>query len=282
MSGKKKQKTKVQNKALKSPTEGKKETKTAELTEEEILRIKEARIKRDEEPVDEEIVKEDTKFRRVLKSLGYFWDYYKWLVIIPTIIIIIIVTFINTYKRENRDFALRIAIVNESSVFDTLEAIDEQYPEYRNLDITEHPLKIEYDLEYPKVRTTVGSVSQAQVTSMQKFNAMVVGGKVDVVITNTWLLDDYSVNRNITNLNDVFDEEFLEANEDRIYWYISSEDGRIPIGFCVDDNDILTEFANAEPAVIAILDNSERKDEATEFVKWMLTGCSGDLSNWIY
>ncbi len=61
-----------------------------EISEEEILAIKEARIRRDDEEEAEEEKKEhpDTPFWRFMKKLDYFWEYYKWFVIIPTLIIL--------------------------------------------------------------------------------------------------------------------------------------------------------------------------------------------------
>lgn len=250
-------------------------------SKEEILKIKEERFLKDDENEEEE-VKKDTKFRRILRSIGYFWDYYKWYVIIPLLIIIIVVTFIDNYLKENRNFALRIAIVNESEVVDTLNTIDAEYPAYRGLDPKESPIRIEYDFSYPKERMVATNISREQVTYMQKFNAMVVGGKADVVISNTWLLDDYSVNKNMVDLRNVFDEEFMTEYEDRLYWYISDEGERFPVGIYVDDCDFLTEFEKGEPAVIAIFDGTEHTEESAEFVKWILQRCTGDLSNWIY
>lgn len=285
MSSKKKQK--------KFDTEETKESLTEQISivadtiregssKEEILKMKEERLQK--ENLEEEVAeaKPDTKLTRVLKSIGYFWDYYKWFVIIPTVIILIVVVFIDSYRKENRDFVLRIAIANETNVYDTLNTIDDEYPTYRGIDVTKTPIRIDYEFEYPKDRMVATNLSQSQVANMQKFNAMVVGGKSDVVISNTWLLDDYSVNKNMVDVYEVFDEEFVKENEDRIYWYIGEGGERIAVGFFVGDCEFLEEFANGEPAVISIFANAENTEEAAEFVKWILSKCSGDMSNWVY
>ena len=64
--------------------------KEDELNEEDILAIKEARIRKDNEEEVEEEKKEhpDTPFWRFMKKLDFFWEYYKWFVIIPTLIIV--------------------------------------------------------------------------------------------------------------------------------------------------------------------------------------------------
>lgn len=251
-------------------------------SKEEILKMKEERLQKGEASEEPEIQKEDTRITKIIKSIGYFWDYYKWFVIIPTVIILIVVVFIDNYRKENRDFALRIAISNATNVYDTLNTIDEEYPEYRGIDVTETPIRIDYEFEYPKDRMVATNMSQSQVMNMQKFNAMVVGGKSDVVISNTWLLDDYSVNKNMLDVYEIFDEDFIKEYEDRIYWYIGEGGEKTAVGFYVGDCEFLDEFANGEPAVIAIFANGEHPEEAAEFVKWMLSKCTDDMSNWIY
>lgn len=254
-----------------------------ELTKEDILEIKEERIKRDNPfEIPEEPEKEDTKFRKILKSLGYFWDYYKWFVIIPAVIILIVVVFIDNYKRANRPFALRLVLINEQNVVETLNAIDDEYPDYRGFDRENEPIHIDYEIEYPKDRLIATNLTQQQAHNMQKLNAMVISGKADVVVSNTWLLDDYSVNKSMMELEDVFDEEFLEENSERIYWYISDEGERMAVGLYVGDCEILNEFENDAPAVAAIFATAEHPEESAEFIKWLLSKCNGDCSDWMY
>ena len=69
------------------------------------------------------------------KKLQYFWDYYKWYVIIPALILIFVVFGIRTFLMENRETSVYISMINckdEYSVDEYLTAYSVELQEREN------------------------------------------------------------------------------------------------------------------------------------------------------
>lgn len=245
----------------------------SEPTEEEILRIKEEHLVGIAEEEEQEEKKPDTVFRKIYKSLEYFFDYYKWYVIIPLVIIIIVVIFVKSYIEESKETTLEVTLMNTYDVLEVLGAIEDTYPEERGIDTSKKPIKVEYNIQYPKSSAEGNTFDDYAVACMQKFTAMLTAGKVDAAITNTWALDAYAEAETAEDLRNVFDEEFLEKYEDRIYYYTMSNGTTYPVGIFVDDCDFLGEFDEGEPPLIATFDTATHKEQAKDFICWVLEHC---------
>ena len=66
------------------------------------------------------------------KKLQYFWDYYKWHVIIPVLILLFVVFGIRTFLMENRETSIYISMINckdEYSVDEYLTAYSDELQE---------------------------------------------------------------------------------------------------------------------------------------------------------
>lgn len=246
------------------------------LSEEEILKIKAIRAGLEEEETEEEEKVPDTLPRKILKKIDHFWEYYKWFVIIPIVIIVIVVIFITTYLEENKEVTLDVSVMNATSILDTIAAVEQDYPEEYGIDTKAYPIRIEYNLQFPDTDEDAASIDESILASIQKFNAMVLAGRVDVVFTNTWVVDGFSETGATTDLREIFDEEYLEEHSDRIYWYESYEGTRIPVAFYVDDTTFLGELADGEPAVIATFNTGIHKEESVRFMKWVITNCENN------
>lgn len=249
------------------------EDKTEAELRDELLKAKEERLHKE---VEEEVVEEkkpDTKFQKFLKSIQYFWEYYKWLVIIPCIIILITVIMVVTYINENRPLLMRVALVNTSDVIDPLASFQVDYPEFRGVDAGELPVKVEYDLEFPEETELATDVDDQTVAKMQKLNAMVSTGKLDVLIAPEWVIDAYSISGSTMNLEDIFDEEFLEEYSNIIYYALDENEEEIPVGFKLENCSCLGEFTDDIVPVMVTFDYAENLGEFSYFAPWVLEQC---------
>lgn len=248
----------------------------SELTEEEILKIKGIRAGIVEEEVEEGPVVPDTPIGKIFKKIDHFWEYYKWFAIIPTVIIIIVVIFVTTYIEENREITLDVSVMNATSILDTIAAVEQDYPAEYGIDTKQYPIRIEYNLQFPNTEADAASIDDSIVASIQKFNSMVLAGRVDVLFTNTWVVDGFSETEATTDLRELFDEAYLEEYSDRIYWYERYDGSKIPVAFYVDDTDFLGKLADGEPAVITTFDTAKHKEESVRFIKWVINNCENN------
>ena len=245
--------------------------------EEEILEIKEARIKDFDKKEEVELKSRDwpdTPWFNFLRKLEFFWEYYKWFVIIPVIVITIIVIFVTTYIDENSEKSLEVSIMNTSNVFDAIAAIEKDYPAETGIEADKYPIRVEYNFSYPNNIEMAAKVDDSSMASMTKFNTMVMAGRVDVVFTSPWVADIYSESDATKDLREIFDEEFLKEHESRIYRYIADDYNEIPVGFYVDDCEFLGEFTDDIPPVMASFDSATHPDAVKPFMEWVLSKCT--------
>lgn len=240
---------------------------------EELIRAKEERFLKKEE--DEEIVKSkpDNAFRKIFKSLDYFWEYYKWFVIIPAIVIAIAVVFVTSYIEESREVDLDVAIMNTDGVMDAYSAILAQYPKYKRLKSEEMDIRIEYNLSYPLITGEAAGVSDTDVAAIQRFVAMVKAGRVDVAITNTWVIDDFASSAVANDLTLWLPEDLLEEYSDRIYYATTTDGVEYPAAIYLTGCPFLSYYDEDKPPVLASFTLSKHPDEAAMFARWILETC---------
>ena len=239
---------------------------------EKLILAKEERFYgKDHEEEAEEEEKPDTAFDKVRKSIGFFIDYYKWFVIIPAIIIIISIVMITSYLSESRERALELSIVNAKyEIPDLMYAVEHDFIDYTGENLTGNDIRIIYDLQYPDTSSGQEAFTQSENISMQKFNASVIAGRVDIALTESWVVNDYSVTNATLDLREIFDEDFLKKHEDRIY-YAKNESGEdIPVAFYIDAKVVKDAYPDEAKPLAVSFDTSKHKEEAARFMEWLL------------
>ena len=254
-------------------TEGEKVEEFEGLTDaEKLLLAKEERFldKEEEEEVEEEI--DDSTWGNFKRKIGFFLDYYKWFVIIPAIIIVITVIMITSYLNESRERALELTITNaQYEIPDLMYAVENDFIAYTGENITGDDIRIVYDIRYPDTSTGQENFTQADNVSMQKFNASVISGRVDVALTESWVVNDYSVTDSTLDLREIFDEDFLKDHEDKVYYARDSSGEKIPVAFYIDAKIVKDVYPeDAEPLAVSF-DTSKHKEEARRFMEWLLS-----------
>lgn len=240
---------------------------------------------------------------KVWKKLDHFWEYYKWFAIIPFLVIVIIFSFIYGYISDNKPFSLGVAIVNSSEVGDAVYAFQNEYTKARGLEL---PVKVIYDLQHPKQSSGFSFLFSDTAANYQRYQGLVTNYNIDVTITTDWMVKEYMQVPFYMDLRECFDEEFLAAHEEDIYYVIKEEleyelkrmeaeaDGytfddseyenvnweetgeKIPVGFYLGNYDAMGTFVDDAEPILAISVNTIRLEECVEFTKWILEQCEED------
>jgi|GEM_PF-2398301 len=244
---------------------------------EKLLLAKEERVfgkEEEEEEIEDE--KPDTAIQKAKKKVGFFFDYYKWFVIIPAIIIVIAVVLITSYLSESRERALELSIVNAKyDIPELIYAVENDYTKYTGEDITGKDIRIEIDIQYPDTASGDGNFSQSEIVSMQKFNASVIAGRVDVALSENWVINDYSITDATLDLREIFDEEFLKEHEDVLYYAVNSEGEKIPVAFYIDAQIVKDSYEDEAKPLVVSFDTAKHKKEAALFMEWLLDQSTG-------
>lgn len=208
----------------------------------------------------------------IVKKTIYFWDYYKWFVIIPGICIVIALAFLNDYMNENKPRLLDVVLVNTSDISVPLVEIGQNYPVYRGYAEGELPVKITANITYPRVMNEEMARDTALVSNIQKLQAMFLSGKINVMIATDYAIRDFALGDDFIILTDYLEPEFIERHKERLF-YTQGKDGlEKPVGFYLEDNEKLGTFDEDEVPVIAICNFSDevKTAESIELLKWLM------------
>ncbi len=202
------------------------------------------------------------------QKLEHFWEYEKWKVIIPIIIIIVIAAMVDSYRAENRELTLDISMINAVMESPSDVTFQDKYSEECNIDVENVPIRVETGMVHPKVVDEYAVMDSVVVASIQRYDALLLSGKTDVTITNTWVVEQYQKNDGYENLQELLPNDLYEKLQDKMFYCKDSQGKEIPAGIIVEDVSFLSEFYDEIP-ILTISKYSKRKEKAIEFVEWL-------------
>lgn len=218
----------------------------------------------------------DAEYKEKLKQmtpkqrLGYFWDYHKWKIIIPLLVLIFLVTFITDTIEEKKPAALLVAVVNASDISDMMMAITQEYPQDRGIDTKKTPVRMEADFLHPQVMGEAATMDNRTIASIQKYNAMVINAYIDITISPTWAVDEYQKANVYEDLQQLLPEEFLKEHEDLLYYAKNADGNNVVTGIRLDETELFGNLYKDSIPIMTICTYSKRQDEAIQFMKWII------------
>ncbi len=218
------------------------------------------------EEIEESVIEAKMTFRQ---KLEHFWEYEKWKVIIPVVLLIVVNSFVQTYQSEHQPMTLDIAFVN--AVMETADDVDfhNDYIEEYDIDVESAPIKVETGMIHPKVMDAKAATDEVTVASIQKYQAMLVSGKVDITISNSWAVEEYAKTDSYENLEQLLSKEVYEDVEDKIFYYTDEDGSQIPVGIMVDEVEGINKFYSDTP-IVTVSKHSQRKEQSILFLQWLI------------
>lgn len=226
----------------------------------------------------QEIKEETKKFKTMSFSekLTYIKDYY-WLPIVAVILTVIVgLALVKTFQQKNFKTVLYIALINnEKSVWS--EDVD-QY-EHDLSDV--FAAKIGIDNEKQRIivdnsyTINMKKDSEMSLYSAESLIGMYQGQKVDLMLGDQEAIEYFygEYDTFFHDLNDVFDEEFLQQYQDKIVYFTGKDGNKTPVAFDVSECQLIKDSAlTIEPAYLAIYYTTKRLDVAADYVRFVLTG----------
>lgn len=238
------------------------------------------------------------KYEPQIKKVEYFWEYYKWFVLIPLAVVLIILSFISTYIAESRPFSIGIALINTE---DVARAVEDFEIDYRTEYALEDRVLVNIGLVHPKGMKMAALESDDVIASVQKYQTMVKNGYVDVTFTTDWVIEEYMQIPLYEDLRNCFDEEFLAENEEYIFYVIKEKieaeaerklieadtgvvleeenidwetvGEKIPIGFKVGNYQSFGSFSMDSEPIMVFNIAGKNKEERIRFAEWIMNEC---------
>lgn len=216
-------------------------------------------------------MKEKRKAPKSIKQrLRFFWDYYKWVVLIPVAALIFLVTFITSYLEENKTPALAVAVINARDITAFEEAVTEEYVRERQINIERTPVRIEGGILHPKIMDESASTDTVTVAGMQKYTVMLTNSTIDVTISPIWSVEEYEKADVYCDLQELLPEEIFRKLEEDIFYCKDGKGEDIAVGIFIEESFLLGEFYEEAKPVLTVSAYSTRKEEAVLFMEWLL------------
>ncbi|MCL2254536.1 MAG: hypothetical protein FWC09_08845 [Lachnospiraceae bacterium] len=234
------------------------------------------------------------------KKFAYFWEYYRYHVIVTVISLFVIISAVNSMVNR-KDYSLYAMMINSymymsdeiAEEFNIFADIDTNYYTYIDTDTT-------VDLD---------SFSQYEMATSQKIAAVVMAGDLDLIVSDGRVFLSYAENSFFGDLREILSEAELKKYEDKLFYIdmdvvnkranpdsldelmemdmktpdewsaeINSRFNKngmkepIPVGIFVTDSPLI-ELADGYPGyehqIFGFIINSFRKETAKEFLEFM-------------
>lgn len=143
-------------------------------------------------------------------KLEYFWYYYKVHTIAGIFILIMAITLIHDMVTA-KDFIFYGVMVNSYQL--QADALENSFAEYAGLDLEEYDCYID-----TSTSLSLTTYDQYNMATVQKLMAQMQSGDLDVLVFNSEIFNNYSLNGMFMDLRTVMTEEELEKYRDQLYY----------------------------------------------------------------
>jgi len=227
------------------------------------------------------------------EKMQYFWDYYKWHVIVTVAVIAFGASLI--YQIVTRkDTALYAAVINGIEL-DANGEYAQGFAEYAGIDQENYEVILDASM-----RIDLDALDQTTIASSQKLVAYIAGKDIDIFITDSQIMEQYANSDTFHDLREFLSEEQYAEYEPCFYYIdqavVDEKDAAqqnldssyvavypdprnpdamqdpIPVGIYLDQSCPLREhyyFAD-DDIIIGVVGNTERAEAASGFLDYLL------------
>lgn len=174
------------------------------------------------------------------EKISYILYYYKLHIFAAAAVVVVLYTFIHGYVTQ-KDYALNAALIN-SNVYDTsMTKLEPDFIAYSGIDTEQFDVLVDCGMNI-----NYDSSDQMTYGYAQKITAMLNTGDIDVIIADEPVIRSYATIAAFKNLDEVLPDDLKKKIEGKFeyYYYTYEEDGRIPIGLCIEDSKVLQDGYN--------------------------------------
>jgi len=168
--------------------------------------------------VMEEIKEQQKKAFRTMNTkekLAYFWDYYKIHTIVAVFVIVLVVSFISSY-RSSKPYAFYATLLNAETTaenHDTSVIWAQEFQEYAGIDPDAYQVNID-----TTIAISPDGGDQYEIANRQKMTAMMHMGDIHAILADTETFEDYARLAYFYDLTAVFTEEELAPYAELLYY----------------------------------------------------------------
>ncbi|MGN0401864.1 MAG: hypothetical protein ACI4HQ_06335 [Acetatifactor sp.] len=244
----------------------------------------------DEFKEEREAVKKGTPKQK----LAYFWDYYKWYVVVGICAVIILIATVHDIV-SRKDVAFYACMLNLKSEYmdDSSTESVKSFAEYAGIDTETYDVRLDTSIQ-------LGERSDVAASATQKLIAYIASSEVDVIVTDIDSILDFAYFGYFQDLRTFLSPEQFDAYRDSFYYVDNAiveeakaarqsndldyetvysdpfkpEDMKdpVPVGIILNENSILKkEYSFGDKTgVVSAVRNSKRPDLSRSFLDFAM------------
>lgn len=227
-------------------------------------------------------------------KLQYFWDYYKWYVIVGILAILFIVSMVHQAITK-KDIAFYACIMNSTpkEYWEDSSVQTNAFAEYAGIDTD--TCDVIYD-----TTIQIGMNTGDDLNSSQKLMVYIASAEIDVMVTDAESIQKYAYLDNYCDLRDFLSPEQYEKYKDSFYYVdraVIDEMNRdenihsidyvppykdpfhpeemtdpVPTGIFLGENSTIRQnfFFQSDQVVVSVLRNTTRPELSSQFIDYLM------------
>lgn len=217
-----------------------------------------------------EVKEQMTPFKELSFSqkVSYIWEYYKYFMLAAVILIVVIISFVHAFQRNNYTTECSIIVVDgKMSGYDThTDAITTGFSSYLGIDGKKHRVVCDYN--YSLIQK---DFDQEAYVSQTKIYTLASTGSIDGYIASRDYITYFSTDTEVflTDLREILTAEELDKLSDKIIYYTKKDGTSIPIAVDLSGTKIKTETnLTMEDPCYGVVVTAPNPANATAFIRY--------------
>lgn len=144
----------------------------------------------------------------------------------------------------------------------------DDYVKSRGIDTNKNPAKFDISISM-----TEGVADNGSVANSQKLMALFQSHELDVIVCDTWIVEEYASLSAFGNLKELLPDDLYEEIQDKLYYYTFADGSRVPVGFYADELPKImgnNAYSPNKPPVVTISGTTDRLETAVDFIRYLL------------
>lgn len=202
------------------------------------------------------------------KKLDHLWTYYKWVLVIAVIAVIVICTVVSSIRNKQIKTLYSGMLINMEVSEEGGAYLTDQWQDV----LGEDSQKQKVDLTTTFFQDPSTSLSlELEAGSIIQVTALVAAKELDYMILDDVGFAYYKDRTIFAPLEEMFSAEQLEQMKDRLQYHEDEENGRYPIAIDISDSQFATDcLAGSENVYIAFPGNTGRTEQNYGFLEYLL------------
>lgn len=237
---------------------------------------------------DKESTKQAFSELSTKKKIGFIWDYYKWWIIGTIVAVVLVVSFVRSYRENSKPVYIAVEMINTYLGTDPDNPVEEDFIKEAGIDTEVYNTTFGFDMYLSNEL-----VDNSALAYQERLVAENYAGSLDVTIGPVYIMEHAANCDNYANLGELLPKDLVEELKDREYEFYYFDPAADDIED-YEDEDLTPYFAGVyldtcsylnnvgqngaypvaenddEKVIFTITGNTQNAEHAIEFLRFLI------------